>query len=49
MLDASLDSVKYNYDSSLDPRANPSVRGAISDLSNDVDLEANRRGATGQG
>lgn len=49
MLDASLDSVKYNYDSSLDPRANPSVRGAISDLSNDVDLEANRRGANGQG
>lgn len=49
MLDASLDSVKYNYDSSLDPRANPSVRGAISDLSNSVDLEANRRGANGQG
>lgn len=49
MLDASLDSVKYNYDSSLDPRANPSVRGAISSLSNDVDLEANRRGANGQG
>lgn len=49
MLDASLDAVKYNYDSSLDPRANPSVRGAISSLSNDVDLEANRRGANGQG
>lgn len=49
MLGASLDSVKYGYDSSLDPRANPSVRGAISDLSNSVDLEANRRGANGQG
>lgn len=49
MLDASMDAVKYGYDSSLDPRASKAVRGAISSLSNDVDLEANRRGANGQG
>lgn len=49
VLDASLDSIKYNYDSSLDPRANPSVRNAISNLSNDVDLEANRQAVNGSG
>lgn len=49
VLDASMDSIKYNYDSSLDPRANPSVRNAISNLSNDVDLEANKQAVNGSG